>query len=276
VLLYTAPFYWMALRTPAEAWSSYGQSLRWESTVLNGALVVQMVSYLAAIRRLLPDYDRGARQIASNLDAARFRWTRWLLWALVAELGLVAIVTGLQVLGVGGAIVARRDVLLGAFMAATIYWVGYMALSQPALFVEDAAGEPGRKYEKSSLTPARAEEGAHLIRSLMEKERLYVDDDLSLATLAARVGMTAAHVSQIVNERMGQSFYDLVNGYRVEEARSRLLDPGSRDRSILDVGFEVGFRSKAAFNRVFRARTGLTPSEFRARGTAGGPSGPAA
>jgi AraC-like DNA-binding protein len=242
--------------------------------VLNGLMVAQMAFYLAAIRRLLPDYDRGAREIASNLDTARFRWTRWLVWALVAELAILATVTGLQLLGIGGAIVARRDLLLAAFMAVTIYGIGYMALSQPALFVDEAGGEPGRKYGKSSLTVARADEGAALIRSLMEKERLYADEDLTLATLAARVGMPAGHVSQVINERMGQSFYDMVNGYRVEEARRRLFDPASRDRNILDVGFEVGFRSKAAFNRIFKLKTGVTPSEFRARATAS--SGPGA
>jgi AraC-like DNA-binding protein len=272
VLAYTAPFYWMALRTRAGAWSSYGRALRWESTVLNGLLVAQMVLYLVAIRRLLPDYDRGAREIASNLDAMRFRWTRWLVWALLAELAIVAVVTALQVLGLGEAILARRDLLLGGFMAAIVYGTGYMALSQPALFV--AESEPGRKYEKSSLTAARADEGARLVRSLMEEERLYADGDLSLDTLSARVGMPAAQVSQVINERMGQSFYDMVNAYRVEEAERRLLDPGRRGRNILDVGFGVGFRSKAAFNRAFKLKTGVTPSEFRARGGAGRSSGP--
>ena len=274
VLAYSAPFYWTAVRTRADAWLSYGQALRWESTVLNGVLVVQMVFYLVLIRRLLPDYDRGAREIASNLDAARFRWTRWLVWALVGELALVAIVTAFQLLGVAETIVARRDLLLAAFMAATVYGVGYMALSQPALFVEEAEDEPGRKYGKSSLTVTHADEGAALIRSLMEKERLYADEDLSLATLAAQVGMPAGHVSQVINERMGQSFYDMVNGYRVEEAKRRLLGPASHGRNILDVGFEVGFRSKAAFNRIFKLKTGATPSEFRARATDGTPGRP--
>jgi AraC-like DNA-binding protein len=274
VLAYCVPFYWTAARTRADAWLSYGQALPWESTVLNGLLVVQMVFYLVGLRRLLPDFDRAVREVASNLDAARFRWTRWLVWALAAELALVAVVTALQVLGIGGAIVARRDLLLAGFMAVIVYATGYVALSQPALFVEEAEGEPGRKYVRSSLTAVRADEGAALIRSLMAKDRLYADEELSLATLAARVGMPAGHVSQIINERMGRSFYDMVNGYRIEEAKVRLLDPASRARTILDVGFEVGFRSKAAFNRVFKLETGVTPSEFRARAMAESPPRP--
>jgi AraC-like DNA-binding protein len=275
VLAYCAPFYWAAFRGPAESWVSYGQALRWESTVLNGAIVVQTGWYLARIWRLLPAYDHRAREVASNLDAARFRWTRWLAWALLAEVAILVFVIGLQLLGVGGAIVARRDLLFVGLMAVTIYGAGYMALSQPALFVEEPDGERGRKYGKSSLTAARADEGARLIRSLMEGERLYADEDLSLAALSSRIGMPAGHVSQIINERMGLSFYDMVNTYRVEEAKKQLLEPKTRHHKILAVGLEVGFRSKAAFNRIFRLKTGVTPSEFRARATAGGPTAPA-
>jgi len=275
VLAYCAPFYWTAVRGPAEAWASYGQALRWESTVLNGLIVVQTGWYLARIWQLLPAYDRRAREVASNLDTARFRWTRWLAWTLLAEVVILVGVIALQLLGIAGVIVARRDLLLAGFMAVAIYGAGYMALSQPALFVEEPDGEPGRKYGKSSLTAARAEEGAHLIRSLMEADRLYAEENLSLAALSTRVGMPAAHVSQIINERMGLSFYDMVNTCRVEEAKKRLLDPKTRHHKILAVGFEVGFRSKAGFNRIFKLKTGLTPSEFRARATVGAPTEPA-
>ncbi len=110
----------------------------------------------------------------------------------------------------------------------------------------------------------------------MEAERLYANDDLTLAALSERVGLSPAHVSQIINERMGLSFYDMVNGYRVEEAKRRLVDPKAGHLKILAVGLEVGFRSKAAFNRVFKLKTGLTPSDFRARVTAAAPAAPTA
>src|SRR5512143_2181642 len=148
VLAYSAPFYWTAVRGPAGAWASYGQALRWESTVLNGLIVLQTGWYFFRIRQLLPAYDRRAREVASNVDAARFRWTRWLAGALLAEFVILALVIALQLLGVGGAILARRDLVLAGLMAVTIYGAGYMALVQPALFVEERDPEPGRKYGK--------------------------------------------------------------------------------------------------------------------------------
>jgi AraC-like DNA-binding protein len=272
VLAYCAPFYWAVAREPAAVWASYGQALRWESTVLNGVIVVQTGWYFVRIRQLLPAYDRRAREVASDVDTVLFSWTRWLAWALLAQFVILLLVVALQLLGVGGGIVAGRDVLLTGLMVVTIYGAGYMALVQPALFVEERDAEPGRKYGKSSLTPARAEEGARLIGSLMEVERLYAEDDLTLAALSARVGLSPAHVSQIINERMGLSFYDMVNGYRIEEAKRRLVDPQAGHAKILAVGLEVGFRSKSAFNRIFKLKTGLTPSDFRARSAARAPA----
>jgi AraC-like DNA-binding protein len=60
-----------------------------------------------------------------------------------------------------------------------------------------------------------------------------------------------------------ENFYDLVNGYRVEEAKRLLLDSKSINYTILSVGFEAGFNSKTTFNTVFKKFTGFTPTEFR-------------
>jgi AraC-like DNA-binding protein len=62
---------------------------------------------------------------------------------------------------------------------------------------------------------------------------------------------------------MKKNFYDLVNGYRVEEAKRLLLDPKNTNYTILSVGFEAGFNSKTTFNTVFKKFTGLTPTDFR-------------
>jgi AraC-like DNA-binding protein len=264
-LLYTLPFYWVALRTPVSAWTEYGRSLRWESAVFNALIVAQMAAYLAPVFRLVPGYERRASEVASNLDVARFRWTRWLAWALAMDVMILAAVTLLQVLGVADLLVARRDVLLAAFMAVILYGTGFMALSQSALFSEEPeAAQQAPKYARSSLTSERAEEGLRLLRALMERDRLYAEPDLTLATLADRMRLPPSQVSQVINERLAQSFYDMVNGYRVEAAKRLLVDRRTRQQTILAVGLQVGFRSKAAYNRVFKQKTGLTPSEFRA------------
>jgi AraC-like DNA-binding protein len=116
---------------------------------------------------------------------------------------------------------------------------------------------------------ARLDGLAQKISLAMEKEKLYQEPELTLQNLAQKMQCPSYQVSQAINEGMNKSFYDLVNGYRVEEAKRLLLDSRNRNYTILSVGFEAGFNSKTTFNTVFKKFTGFTPTEFRNRqGTA--------
>jgi len=101
------------------------------------------------------------------------------------------------------------------------------------------------------------------ITALMEKEKLYQDPDLTLRQLATQLDAPVYQVSQALNEGMQKNFYDLINGYRVEEAQRLLLDPKNASFTILSIGFEAGFNSKTTFNTVFKKFTGLTPTAYR-------------
>jgi len=116
--------------------------------------------------------------------------------------------------------------------------------------------EPGVNTDKLSAISIK-------ITELMENDKLYQEPELTLQQLADKVQHPAYQVSQTINDRMKKSFYDLVNGYRVEEAKRLLLNPQNRNFTILSVGFEAGFNSKTTFNTVFKKFTGLTPTEYR-------------
>ncbi|TAL47100.1 MAG: AraC family transcriptional regulator, partial [Chitinophagaceae bacterium] len=78
-----------------------------------------------------------------------------------------------------------------------------------------------------------------------------------------KLQVPAYQVSLALNEGIKKNFYDVINGYRVEEAKRLLLDSKSKNFTILSVGFEAGFNSKTTFNTVFKKFTGVTPTEFR-------------
>jgi AraC-like DNA-binding protein len=82
-------------------------------------------------------------------------------------------------------------------------------------------------------------------------------------------------LSQAINERTGQNFYDFVNFYRVETVKERLKDPEKRDMNVLHIAFDAGFNTKATFNAVFKKSTGLTPSQYRKNFEAAEGSAPA-
>ena len=101
------------------------------------------------------------------------------------------------------------------------------------------------------------------VTALMEVDKLYQEPELTMQQLADKLDMPTYLVSQAINDGMKRNFYDLINSYRVEEAKQLLLDPGNRNYTILSVGFEAGFNSKTTFNTVFKKFTGLTPTEYR-------------
>jgi AraC-like DNA-binding protein len=124
-----------------------------------------------------------------------------------------------------------------------------------------ANGNP--KPRKAGLNELKINEITSRIITLMEVDKLYQEPELTLQQLASRLQLSVHHLSQAINDGLKKSFYDLVNGYRVEEAKRLLMDDKTVSYTILSIGFEAGFNSKTTFNTVFKKFTGLTPSDFR-------------
>lgn len=103
-----------------------------------------------------------------------------------------------------------------------------------------------------------------LLTRLMERERCYRKDGFSIATLAARMAIPEYRLRRLINQQLGhRNFTAFVNGYRLAEAEAALADPAQDAVPILTIALDAGFQSIGPFNRAFKARTGLTPSEFR-------------
>ena len=123
----------------------------------------------------------------------------------------------------------------------------------------------GKADQDAAPSPVNTRSAAIIARviELMEKKKYYQEPELTLQNLADELQVPSYQVSQAINEGLKKSFYDLINGYRIEEAKRLLLDPNNNNYTILSVGFEAGFNSKTTFNTVFKKFTGLTPTEFR-------------
>jgi AraC-like DNA-binding protein len=97
----------------------------------------------------------------------------------------------------------------------------------------------------------------------MTREHPYRDPDLTLPDLASRLNTTPHKLSELLNTELEQTFYDFVNGYRVEDVQRRLLESKSKHLNVLALAMDAGFASKSTFNEVFKRRTGQTPSTYR-------------
>jgi ligand-binding sensor domain-containing protein/AraC-like DNA-binding protein len=117
--------------------------------------------------------------------------------------------------------------------------------------------------KRAELNPLFAEQCTKKLSYLMEVEKLYREETLSLQSLAEKLSINNHQLSQLLNEKLNCTFPDYINNYRIEEAKKLLADPAWTDRKVISIAFEVGYNTKAAFYSVFKKYTGMTPIEYR-------------
>ena len=127
---------------------------------------------------------------------------------------------------------------------------------------DSQAQSPRPRYERSGLQKELADKIHQDLEQLVQSEKIFKKEELSLAQLAQLLGVHPNYLSQVINSYEHKSFYDYINTLRVEEFKSQVLLPENSRYTLLSLAFECGFNSKTAFNRNFKKITGLSPSEY--------------
>jgi AraC-like DNA-binding protein len=83
-------------------------------------------------------------------------------------------------------------------------------------------------------------------------------------TASAEANGLSARQAQRLFAQSGVTFTEFVLEHRLSLARRLLIAPRDRHRKISDISLAVGFSDLSYFNRAFRRRFGITPSEIRA------------
>lgn len=96
---------------------------------------------------------------------------------------------------------------------------------------------------------------------LMEKDKVYLNPDLTLSDLASYLITNNQYVSRVINKSFGKSYTDFVNEYRVNDF-IELVKKDTYNETFLFYATKVGFNSKSAFNRAFKKNKNKTPREY--------------
>ncbi len=194
---------------------------------------------------------------AGSGDTARAH-KYWLIIALIM-LHLLVLAADLALLS-GVIKPLQAELIVGVFRLAFIYLV---MTSLFRVFYPDMGGRIVQMIvTKKPYDPAAEQPFVDKVKQLLDVDHVYRGMNLNRARLAALVGISEYHLSRVINHHFGKSFHELINSYRVEEAKRRLQNDAAQ---ITTIGFEAGFNSIASFNRVFKVKTGMSPTEFRAK-----------
>ncbi len=126
-----------------------------------------------------------------------------------------------------------------------------------------------RRPEKPVLD-AHEKDMQRRLETIMETERAFAEQGLTIGVLAARVGAPEHQLRALINRSMGyRNFSAFLNHYRLAEARKALADPARARTPVLTIAMDAGFSSLAPFNRAFKNEIGKTPTAYRADALAG-------
>jgi AraC-like DNA-binding protein len=238
--------------------------------------------YYFLSRRALNSYQRSIKQLFSETSRIDLQWTRFLVNGFAILITTFVVIFPLLL---GFPDYFNSFLLLNMAVATPyIYMAAYKGFIQPTIWQiqagvnkqtveeeifemenvkEEVTIDNSAKTSKPKLPDNKIEEIVRKVTEVMETDRLYQEPELTLQQLADKLQYPYYQVSQAINDGMNKNFYDLVNNYRIEEAKRLLLDPKNLNYTVLSVGFEAGFNSKTTFNTVFKKFTGLTPTEYR-------------
>lgn len=153
-------------------------------------------------------------------------------------------------------------------LAAISIWLSVEAYTKPKLIdavIEATSFTPDdQQLVVKEVTDTSIKNKADWLRNEIEINRLYLDPELSLKSLADKIDMHPNVLSKIINEGLGKSFSECINEYRVNAVIEKLSESMQKPSTFLTIAFDCGFNSKTTFNRIFKKHTGKTPQQYQA------------
>lgn len=234
------------------------------------ASVAQIFVYLCLSVRLLNGHRARTHATLSYDEKVNLNWLRRLLYGVIA---VYVVWIFEEFFG------DRIDLgntfydLLGVSLIILIYTMSYLGLRQPVIFSRRAAllvesedediGHIREKYSTSSLSDDLSQKLVDELQQHMCQAQPYLNNQLSLPQLADQIGVSVHYLSQIINEQLGQNFFDFINHYRIKRAQLLLQDTSCTKSNILTIANDAGFNAKSSFYTAFKKHTGMTPGEYR-------------
>jgi AraC-like DNA-binding protein len=230
--------------------------------IIPGYYAVLSLFVLLKYQKLLPDNYSYTEKINLN----------WLKWIIISFFVLFVSLFLVIKYGVNYGLLARHNLfaVVGCSLACYVFFIGYFGLRQTTLFtnipvaVSLVKGDDLQaNYKNSGLNDAMADELFKKLKLHMNESKPFLSEDLSLATLAQQLNLSSNQLSQVINQKASCNFFNFINSYRVEAVKAKLKDPAYSHYSLIAIGYDCGFRSKASFNKIFKEMVGKTPSEYQ-------------
>lgn len=222
--------------------------------VFNAAGYLSFFVYILLAFLSVLQYQQNLKQNVSTLSKNSLNWLKTLLLSFLS----------LWIISISVELLAK-DYTDITWIAASflIYSTGYFALAKPEVFRSETMPSERGKYLKSSLSEESAKNYHTKLEALVQNEQLFLDAGLTLKKIADRMHISSHHLSQVINQYCGCTFFEFINKYRIDRAKELLLSEDYAHVKITQIALDTGYNSISSFNKSFRNICHMTPSAFR-------------
>ncbi len=212
----------------------------------------------------LRKYHRHLKNKFSSTEKHEIWWLNLLVWGFTLLRSWSVLVMVLIIISINYGITTNFGTigLIGNYIAfVLVSLLIFFSLSHSSVYegVNKNDASLKGKFEEERLDPKQAT----YVREWVNANKPYLTPSLTLDKLSQMLDIPPRTLSNIINRQFNCNFFEFVNTYRIEEAKTILLDPESINKNVLDVMYDAGFNSKATFNTLFKKKVGMTPSKYR-------------
>lgn len=258
ILLFSVPItaiYWKSDQLTLENIPSYAITI----PILG---ILSVVGYLRSLFRKLKDYRSEVRDNYASMEAKDLAWLQlWLRGIMI----FIVLDIALSLFSIMAEELNQLIFLNVTYLFGLIIYIGYSGIQQTPVFI--SVSQPNAVPKKKSVTSFQPGSGKNPLEQqlihLFEKDKVYLNDSLSLTDVAAALETTPKKITELLNSVMNTNFYALVNQYRVDDFKQKIATFEAEHKTFLGLAYESGFKSKATFNRVFKEITGMTPKAYQ-------------
>lgn len=225
------------------------------------------IIYFSISIKLFYDLSKTIKQNYSTITEKDFLWIEKFLICFLLVYIVGFILTGSEILF--GYDVSWDAYITISFMIVAMSYLGYYGVTQSEIFLPDFLIQEytTSNIELENKASYLKDDEKDVLRQkffkCLKEEKLYLLPDLNLKMLADRMEISERKLSAFFGEVLHRSFYDSINSYRVEEAKTLLKSNAIESHSITGIGLSCGFSSKSSFYRIFKKTTGMSPSVYR-------------
>ena len=138
----------------------------------------------------------------------------------------------------------------------------FQKLEAPFISISAETQSTPTKPEGEVLGEEEVAHYAGVIEQLMNEEKVYIDSQMTLRSLATQITLHPNKLSWLINKKIGKGFNEYINDFRLKDFQQRALDPANKHLTLLGLAYDSGFNSKSVFNDFFKKKTGKTPKSW--------------